>query len=69
MFYQQVGEGDRVWITYEIKCLQLRNQDVEGVDPSSIGKTRAAMRDLHTQIEDSIHSVEALSKRNSSLNM
>lgn len=61
--YQQVREGERVRIAYEKKCLQLRNQDVKGADASSIGKTRAAIRDLHTQIKVSIHSVEAISKR------
>lgn len=43
--------------------MQLRNQDVKGDDPSSVEKTRAALRDLHTQIKVSIHSVEAISKR------
>nr|XP_027067131.1 nitrate regulatory gene2 protein-like [Coffea arabica]XP_027067132.1 nitrate regulatory gene2 protein-like [Coffea arabica]XP_027067133.1 nitrate regulatory gene2 protein-like [Coffea arabica] len=61
--YQQVREGERVRIAYEKKCLQLRNQDDKGADASSIGKTRAAIRDLHTQIKVSIHSVEAISKR------
>lgn len=36
---------------------------MRGDDPSSVDKTRAAIRDLHTQIKVSIHSVEAVSKR------
>lgn len=36
---------------------------MKGDDPSSVDKTRAAIRDLHTQIKVSIHSVEAVSKR------
>lgn len=50
-------------LAYEKKCLHLRNQDVKGEDPSTLDKTRAAIRDLHTQIKVSIHSVEAISKR------
>lgn len=55
--------GEKVRIAYEKKCNQLRNQDVKGEDPSSVEKTRSAMRDLHTQIKVSIHSVEAVAKR------
>lgn len=36
---------------------------MSGADPSSLEKTRAAIRDLHTQIKVSIHSVESISKR------
>lgn len=36
---------------------------MKGEDPSSVDRTRAAIRDLHTQIKVSIHSVEAISKR------
>ncbi|KAK9269541.1 hypothetical protein L1049_001317 [Liquidambar formosana] len=61
--YQEVRSGERVRIAYEKKCKQLRNQDVKGEDPSAVDKTRAAIRDLHTQIKVSIHSVEAVSKR------
>lgn len=61
--YQEVRAGERIRIAYEKKCAQLRNQDVRGDDPSSADKTRAAIRDLHTQIKVSIHSVEAVSMR------
>lgn len=61
--YNEVRAGERVRIAYEKKCAQLRNQDVKGDDPSFVDKTRAAIRDLHTQIKVSIHSVEAISKR------
>ncbi|XP_073137860.1 uncharacterized protein [Henckelia pumila] len=61
--YQEVRAGERVRIAYEKKCAQLRNQDVKGEDPSFVDKTRAGIRDLHTQIKVSIHSVEAISKR------
>ncbi|KAK9097538.1 hypothetical protein Sjap_023035 [Stephania japonica] len=61
--YGEVKSGERIRIAYEKKCRQLRNQDVKGEDPSIVDKTRAAIRDLHTQIKVSIHSVEAVSKR------
>ncbi|KAK6119943.1 hypothetical protein DH2020_046311 [Rehmannia glutinosa] len=61
--YQEVRAGERVRIAYEKKCAQLKNQDVKGDDPAFVDKTRAAIRDLHTQIKVSIHSVEAVSKR------
>ncbi|KAG4970136.1 hypothetical protein AAZX31_13G082500 [Glycine max] len=61
--YEEVKSGERVRIAYEKKCQQLRNHDVNGEEPSSLDKTRAAMRDLHTQITVSIHSVEAISGR------
>lgn len=55
--------GERVRRAYEKKCTQLRNQDVKGVDPFHVDKTRATLGDLDTQIKVSIHSVEAISKR------
>ncbi|KAI3715253.1 hypothetical protein L6452_22226 [Arctium lappa] len=61
--YQEVKAGERVRIAYEKKCAQLRNHDIKGDDYSSVDKTRTAIRDLHTQIKVSIHSVEAVSKR------
>ncbi|CAA3026765.1 Hypothetical predicted protein [Olea europaea subsp. europaea] len=61
--YQEVRAGERVRMAYEKKCKQLRNQDVKGEDPSSVDKTRTAIRDLQTQMNVSIHSVEAVSKR------
>ncbi|KAI3803174.1 hypothetical protein L1987_31323 [Smallanthus sonchifolius] len=61
--YQEVKAGERIRIAYDKKCAQLRNHDAKGDDHSSVHKTRTAIRDLHTQIKVSIHSVEAVSKR------
>lgn len=36
---------------------------MNGADPSSVDKIRAAIRNLDTQIKVSIHSVESISKR------
>lgn len=55
--------GERIRIAYEKKCLQLRNQDVNGEEPSSVYKTRVTIQDLHTRLKVSIHSVESVSKR------
>lgn len=55
--------GEKVRIAYEKKSMQLSNQDIKGEDPSVVDKTRTAIRDLHTQIKVSIHSIEAVSKR------
>ncbi|MCL7032682.1 hypothetical protein MKW94_021485, partial [Papaver nudicaule] len=61
--YGEVKSGERIRMAYEKKCMQLRSQDVKGEDPNVCDKTRAAIRDLHTQIKVSIHSVEAVAKR------
>ncbi|GAU51062.1 hypothetical protein TSUD_300040 [Trifolium subterraneum] len=60
--YEEVKSGERIRIAYEKKCKQLSNYEVKGEDPSA-DKTRAAIRDLDTQITVSIHSVEAISRR------
>ncbi|KAL4590084.1 hypothetical protein LXL04_003003 [Taraxacum kok-saghyz] len=61
--YQEVKAGERIRIAYDKKCAQLRNHDAKGDDHSYVDKTRTAIRNLHTQIKVSIHSVEAVSKR------
>ncbi|XP_041019146.1 protein ALTERED PHOSPHATE STARVATION RESPONSE 1-like isoform X2 [Juglans microcarpa x Juglans regia] len=61
--YEEVRSGEKVRIAYKKKCMQLRNQETKEEDPISVDKTRAAIRDLHTQMKVSIHSVEAISKR------
>ncbi|OAY32059.2 protein ALTERED PHOSPHATE STARVATION RESPONSE 1 [Manihot esculenta] len=61
--YDEVKSGERVRIAYEKKQMQLRNQDVKGEEPSVVDKTGVAIRDLYTQLQVSIHSAEAVSKR------
>ena len=61
--------GENVRIAYKKKCNLLRNQYLKGDDPSAVDKTRVAIRDLHTQIKVSIHSVEAVSKRIETLSL
>ncbi|KAL6185356.1 hypothetical protein ACLB2K_041490 [Fragaria x ananassa] len=57
--YEEVKSGEKVRMAYEKKLMQLRNQDVKGDDQSAVEKTRVSIRDLHTQMKVSIHSVEA----------
>ncbi|KAF8113742.1 hypothetical protein N665_0046s0088 [Sinapis alba] len=61
--YDEVKSGERVRIAYEKKCLVLRSHDVKGDNSSAVDKTRATMRDLHTQMMVSIHSIESISQR------
>ncbi|KAF3534475.1 hypothetical protein DY000_02037001 [Brassica cretica] len=61
--YDEVKSGERIRIAYEKKCLALRNHDVKGDNSSAVDKTRAMMRDLHTQMNVSIHSIESISER------
>ncbi|KAJ0251722.1 DUF630 family protein [Hirschfeldia incana] len=61
--YDEVKSGERVRIAYEKKCLALRNHDVKGDNSAAVDKTRATMRDLHTQMMVSIHSIESISER------
>lgn len=61
--YEEVRSGERVRLAYEKKCAQLRNQDMKGEDPSTVEKTRTALRDLDTRMKVSIHSIESIAKR------
>ncbi|XP_073011277.1 protein ROLLING AND ERECT LEAF 2-like [Typha latifolia] len=61
--YEEVKAGERIRIAYEKKLMQLRSQDVNGEEPYALDKTRTAIRDLHTRLKVSIHSVQSVSKR------
>ncbi|XP_074578443.1 nitrate regulatory gene2 protein-like [Curcuma longa] len=61
--YEEVKCAERIRIEYEKKCRQLRIHDVHGEEPFVVDKTRAAIRDLRTQLRVSISSVEYISKR------
>ncbi|KAM0939354.1 hypothetical protein DsansV1_C21g0169731 [Dioscorea sansibarensis] len=61
--YDEVKCGERIRIAYEKKCIQLRNQDVNGDEPGAVDRTRAAIRDLHTRLKVSMHTVESVSMR------
>ncbi|XP_020596157.1 uncharacterized protein LOC110036131 [Phalaenopsis equestris] len=61
--YEEVKSGECMRIAYEKKCVQLRNHDINGDEPSVVDKTRVAIKDLHTRLKISIHTVESISKR------
>uniref|UniRef100_A0A0D9VCT5 DUF632 domain-containing protein n=1 Tax=Leersia perrieri TaxID=77586 RepID=A0A0D9VCT5_9ORYZ len=61
--YEEVKAGERVRLSYEKKCAQLRSQDANGAEPFAIEKTRAAIRDLRAKLDISITSVNAISMR------
>ncbi|KAL5099693.1 hypothetical protein RYX36_004020 [Vicia faba] len=48
--YQEVRSGTRFRVAYEKKCMQLKNHDIKGEEPSYVDKTRLVIRNLHTQI-------------------
>ncbi|XP_073101961.1 uncharacterized protein [Elaeis guineensis] len=61
--YEEVKTEELIRIAYEKKCMQLRSHDLNGAEPSVIDKTRAAIRDLQTQLKVSINSMEYVSRR------
>ncbi|CAM0946550.1 unnamed protein product [Alopecurus aequalis] len=61
--YEEVRAGERVRLSYEKKCAQLRSQDANGAEPFAIERTRAAMRGLRTKLNISLASVDAVSRR------
>ncbi|KAM0833774.1 hypothetical protein ACQ4PT_064061 [Festuca glaucescens] len=61
--YDEVRAGERVRLSYEKKCAQLRSQDANGAEPSAIERTRATMMDLRTKLNISLASVDAVSRR------
>lgn len=61
--YKEVKVGERLRIEYEKRMTHLRNQDVRGEEPSSVDKTRAALRSLQTRMKVSIHTVQSISRR------
>ncbi|KAL5222692.1 hypothetical protein ABZP36_027405 [Zizania latifolia] len=61
--YKEVKAGERLRIDYEKRLTHLRNQDVKGDEPSSVDKTRATLRSLHTRMKVSIHTVQSISRR------
>ncbi|AQK51342.1 uncharacterized protein [Zea mays] len=61
--YKEVKAGERLRIEYEKRLTHLRNQDVKGEEPSSVDKTCAALRSLHTRLKVSIQTVQSISTR------
>ncbi|XP_057837250.1 protein ALTERED PHOSPHATE STARVATION RESPONSE 1 [Cryptomeria japonica] len=61
--YDEVKDGERLRITYDKKCMQLRNQESKGEDFQVVEKTRVTIKSLHARIKVSIHAVDSISRR------
>ncbi|KAM0858193.1 hypothetical protein ACQ4PT_047992 [Festuca glaucescens] len=61
--YKEVKAGERLRLEYEKRMAHLRSQDEKGEEPTSVDKTRAALRSLHTRMKVSIHTVQSISRR------
>lgn len=61
--YKEVKVGERLRLEYEKRMAHLRTQDVKGEEPSSVDKTRVALRSLQTRMKVSIQTVQSISRR------
>ncbi|KAM4128838.1 hypothetical protein ACJW30_02G198300 [Castanea mollissima] len=61
--YDEVKASESVRKEYDRKCDQLRHQFAKDCSSQVIDKTRAVVKDLHSQIRVAIHSVDSISKR------
>ncbi|XP_041002928.1 protein ALTERED PHOSPHATE STARVATION RESPONSE 1 [Juglans microcarpa x Juglans regia] len=61
--YDEVKASESIRKEYERRCNQLRQQFAKDCSTSVIDKTRAVVKDLHSQIRVAIHSVDLISKR------
>ncbi|KAF7831520.1 nitrate regulatory gene2 protein [Senna tora] len=48
---------------YDMKCKILRHLESKGEKTSTIDKTRAKVKDLHSRIRVAIHRIDSISKR------
>ncbi|OWM82203.1 hypothetical protein CDL15_Pgr001777 [Punica granatum] len=61
--YDEVKASESIRKVYDRKCDQLRHQFAKGCSSQVIDKTRAVVKDLHSQIIVALHSVDSISKR------
>ncbi|KAK1263613.1 hypothetical protein QJS04_geneDACA021213 [Acorus gramineus] len=61
--YDEVKASETIRKEYDRKCSQLRHQFAKDMNARVIDKTRAVVKDLHSQVKVTIHSVESISKR------
>eukprot|EP00249_Psilotum_nudum_P021429 c28102_g1_i1 orf=36-2555(+) len=61
--FEEVKAGELVQIAYDRKRELLRNQDARGEDPHVIDKTRAAVKNLDTQLMVALRAVHSVSLR------
>ncbi|KAG7983145.1 hypothetical protein I3843_04G089600 [Carya illinoinensis] len=61
--YDEIKASESIRKEYDRKCDQLRQQFAKDCSSPVIDKTRAIVKDLHSQIRVAIHSVDSISKR------
>ncbi|WOL18526.1 hypothetical protein Cni_G27323 [Canna indica] len=61
--YDEIKSNDCIRKVYDQKCRQLRHQCARDTDAGLIDKTRAVIKDLHSQLGVAIQSVGSISKR------
>ncbi|GAB4848671.1 hypothetical protein Ancab_003383 [Ancistrocladus abbreviatus] len=61
--YDEVKTSEVIRKEYDRKCDQLKHQFAKDLSAQVIDKTRAAVKDLHSQIRVALHSVDSISKR------
>ncbi|XWS41541.1 hypothetical protein CRYUN_Cryun17cG0090600 [Craigia yunnanensis] len=61
--YDEVKASESIRKGYDRKCDQLRHQFAKDISTQVIDKTRAVVKDLHSQIRVALHSVNTISKR------
>ncbi|KAK7276579.1 hypothetical protein RIF29_17722 [Crotalaria pallida] len=61
--YDEVKASEIVRKEYDTKCKILRHLESQGEKSSTIDKTRAIVKDLHSRIRVSIHRIDSISKR------
>ncbi|XP_077213610.1 protein ROLLING AND ERECT LEAF 2-like [Tasmannia lanceolata] len=61
--YDEVKASESIGKDYHRKCNLLRHQCARDLKPQVIDKTRAVVKDLHSQIKVALHAVDSISKR------
>ncbi|KAL5101611.1 hypothetical protein RYX36_005938 [Vicia faba] len=61
--YDEVKASEIVRKEYDMKCKILRNLESKAEKTSTVDKTRAAVKDLHSRIRVAIHRIDSISKR------
>ncbi|TKY57073.1 serine carboxypeptidase 2 [Spatholobus suberectus] len=61
--YDEVKASEIIRKEYDMKCKILRQRESKGEKTSTVDKTRAAVKDLHSRIRVAIHRIDSISKR------
>ncbi|KAK7300324.1 hypothetical protein RJT34_11167 [Clitoria ternatea] len=61
--YDEVKASEIVRKEYDMRCKILRHLESKGEKTSTVDKTRATVKDLHSRIRVAIHRIDSISKR------